>query len=73
MQPSRNSLVDIEKCVEAVGGNSFHLVLIAAERAREIASRRKNDVSNEVKNPVITTLIEIQNNNIDQKHLNRFK
>lgn len=73
MQPSRSSEVDMDKCIEAVGGNTFQMILIAAERAREIASRRKNDTSNEVNNPVITTLLEIQNNKIDPKQLKRFQ
>ena len=32
--------IDVQKCVENVGGNQFELILIAATRAREIANTR---------------------------------
>jgi DNA-directed RNA polymerase omega subunit len=40
---SRGPNIDTEKCVENVGGNRFDLVLIAAERSREI--KRQNQES----------------------------
>lgn len=73
MKASRSSEVDMDKCIEASGVNSFQMILIAAERARQIANCRKNDTSYEVNNPVITTLLEIQNNKIDSQQLKRFQ
>lgn len=32
--------VNIDKCVEAFGGNRFHLILASATRAKEISSQR---------------------------------
>lgn len=32
--------IDVQKCVQNVGGNQFELILIAATRAREIANTR---------------------------------
>jgi DNA-directed RNA polymerase omega subunit len=33
-------IVNIDKCVEAFGGNRFHLILAAAIRAKEISTQR---------------------------------
>jgi DNA-directed RNA polymerase subunit K/omega len=32
--------IDIDKCLEAFGGNRFHPILGASARAREIANQR---------------------------------
>jgi DNA-directed RNA polymerase omega subunit len=32
--------INVQKCVENIGGNQFELILIAATRAREIANSR---------------------------------
>lgn len=50
--------VDISKAIENVGGNRFHLVLIASARAREIANKRnlvlRNDPNAEYAVRVVT-------------------
>ena len=33
--------IDVDKALENVGGNRFHMILIAATRAREIESTRR--------------------------------
>jgi len=40
---SRGPEVDINNCVELVGGSRFNLVLIAATRAREIKRQNKEN------------------------------
>lgn len=43
--------IDVQKCVQNVGGNQFELILIAATRAREIAGTRSIAQKN---NPQLT-------------------
>lgn len=59
MKRSRTPDIDIKKCVEVVG-DQYNMILIAAERARQISKRRHNDFSFEVSHPVNTALQEIE-------------
>jgi DNA-directed RNA polymerase omega subunit len=64
---SRGPDVDTDKCVEQAGGNRFNLVLIAAQRAREIR-RRQQDSNPEVHSlPCVSALLEIQEGKLDNK------
>jgi DNA-directed RNA polymerase omega subunit len=55
----------MEKCVEAVGGNRFNLVLIASERARVIRRQNKESVTREHVYSIVTALDDIQRGTVD--------
>jgi len=58
---SRGPSIDIQQCTKIVGGNKFELVLIAAQRAREL--RRQNP--NERHNYTVESLLDLQDNKLD--------
>lgn len=62
---SRTPQINVEKCVSNVGGQRFNLVLIAAQKLREMRSQHyRQDKSTPV--PTINdALIEIQSGNVD--------
>ena len=62
---SRGPEIDIQKCTRIVGGNKFELVLVAAQRAREL--RRQNP--NERHNYTVEALMDLQANVLDSKEL----
>jgi DNA-directed RNA polymerase subunit K/omega len=57
---SRGPDLDLDKAVELSGGNRFHLIIEASERARQI--RRTNQSSDrfEHTHPCMTALLEYQ-------------
>jgi DNA-directed RNA polymerase omega subunit len=65
---SRSLEVDVEKCVEQVGGR-FDLAVLAAARSREIRHLNKNSEKFEHQHTSITALLEIQAGNIDVESL----
>ena len=70
---SRGTLLDNEQCVENVGGNRFNLVLIAAERSREIKRQNKDSDKREHVYSAITALTEIQEGKIGEDYLKKLK
>ena len=70
---SRGTLLDNEQCVENVGGNRFNLVLIAAERSREIKRQNKDSDKREHVYSAITALAEIQQGKIGEDYLRKLK
>ena len=62
---SRGTTIDMEKCVEQVGGNRFNLVLIASERARVIRRQNKESVTREHVYSIVTALDDIQRGTVD--------
>ena len=54
--------IDVQKCVKNIGGNQFELILIAATRAREIASSRliaqKNNPQLKYPVKIVTSALE---------------
>jgi DNA-directed RNA polymerase omega subunit len=70
---SRSTELDNEKCVENVGGNRFNLVLIAAERSREIKRQNKDSDKREHVYSAITALTEIQEGKIGEDYLKKIK
>jgi DNA-directed RNA polymerase omega subunit len=62
---SRGPDIDIQKCTKIVGGNKFELVLIAAQRAREL--RRQNP--NERHNYTVEALMDLQANMLDPQDM----
>lgn len=55
---SRTPELNIEKCIENAGGNRYHAVLLAAQRARELA--KENARSVKYVNTAVSALLEIQ-------------
>ena len=71
---SRGTEIDMEKCVEQVGGNRFNLVLIASERARVIRRQNKESVTREHVYSIVTALDDIQRGTVDPTtYLNKVK
>jgi DNA-directed RNA polymerase omega subunit len=64
---SRGPDVDTEKCVQEAGGNRFDLVLIAAQRAREIKRKDLHSDSKTHSLPCVSALIDIQEGKVDPK------
>ena len=70
---SRGPDVDTEKCVNNTNGNRFQLVLVAAQRAREIRRRAVDDSNNTVL-PCVSALLEIQEGKINPtEYLNKLR
>jgi DNA-directed RNA polymerase omega subunit len=71
---SRGLGIDIEICTAQAGGNKFDLVLIAAERAREIRRQNKESDKREHVHSIVTALEEIQRGEIEpRKYLNKVR
>jgi len=70
--------IDVQKCVENIGGNQFELILIAATRAREIANTRsisqKNNPQLEYPNRIVTAALEeVEQNKIGREYLDKVR
>jgi len=71
---SRGPSIDMDKCVEAVGGNRFNLVLIAAARSREIRRQHAHSDKREHVHSIVTALEDIQRGEVEsQKYLSKVK
>ena len=71
---SRGPSIDMDKCVEAVGGNRFNLVLIASARTREIRRQHAHSDKREHVHAIVTALADIQAGGIDSRtYLNKVK
>jgi DNA-directed RNA polymerase omega subunit len=71
---SRGPSIDIEKCVEAVGGNRFNLVLIATAKSREIRRQHASSEKREHVHSIITALGEIEAGTVDaDKYLGKVR
>ena len=55
---SRTPELNIEKCIDRAGGNRYDMVLIAAQRAREITKTTAR--SDKYVNAAVTALLELQ-------------
>ena len=71
---SRGPMIDTEKCVRNVDGYKYDLILIAAQRAREIKRQNKGSNTYEHHFSLVTALLEIQEGKIDpQTYLAKVK
>ena len=70
---SRGPNIDTEKCVESVGGNRFDLVLIAAERAREIKRQNQESDKREHVYSIISALTDVQDGSVGKEYLKKIK
>jgi DNA-directed RNA polymerase subunit K/omega len=57
---SRHPQLDVEKCVALSGGNRFHMIIAASERARELKQKNRHSERVEHLHSPITALLEIQ-------------
>jgi DNA-directed RNA polymerase omega subunit len=70
--------INVQKCVQNVGGNQFELILIAATRAREIANTRAiaQKTNPQLKYPtkiIASALNEIETNMIGREYLGKVR
>jgi len=72
-QLSRTLEVDTQKCVKNIGGHMYNLVLIAAERAREIARQARHNSDLTVTGAPLTALLEIQQGIVGKEYLLRVR
>lgn len=63
-------MIDTKKCVEAIGGNQFNLVLVASRRVRELrrGSKPLVDNSNE-SSSIVLALKEIETGKVGLEYL----
>ena len=66
---SRGTEIDTRVCADKVGGSQFNLVLIAAERAREMVRQNKNKA--EFVKGTVDALLEIQEGKIGAEYLDK--
>jgi DNA-directed RNA polymerase omega subunit len=67
---SRGTQIDTEQCVEQVE-NRFDLILIASARARELVRRHKKSGNTAHINPMVTSLLDIQNGKVGREYLKK--
>ena len=70
--------IDVQKCVENVGGNQFELILIAATRAREIANTRgiaqKNNPQLKYPTRIVTAALEeVEQGTVGREYLDKVR
>jgi DNA-directed RNA polymerase omega subunit len=66
---SRGPSINIQNCVDNVGGNRFNLVIIAAARSRELArAHRRAEKQTQLNGPV-QALLEIEAGMIGKEYL----
>jgi len=70
---SRHEHLDVEKCVKESGGNKFELIIMAAQRAREIKAGNSHSIHMEHHHGVMTALLEIQHGKVDQEYYKKIK
>jgi DNA-directed RNA polymerase omega subunit len=62
MNHSRTPMLDMEKIISNSGVGKFAMILIAANRAKEIRRKNRNSLKHEHTHAAVTALLEIQNN-----------
>ena len=67
---SRGETIDTEQCVENIG-NRYDLVLVAAQRAKDIKRRNRESHKREHVHSSITALLEVQSGQIGTEYLKR--
>lgn len=75
---TKSSDINVHTCVAQVGGNQFELILIAATRAREIASSRliaqKANPQLKYNTRIVTSALEeVQAGKIGREYLNKVR
>lgn len=70
---SRHIEFDKQLCTKQAGGNQFDLVIMAAQRAREIKMGNKHSNKMEHHHAVLTALLEIQNGKVDHEYYKKIQ
>jgi len=70
---SRGTEIDTEKCVSNCGSGRFHMVILAAARAREIHRQHKESDKREHVFPIVTALLEIQEGTLTMDYMKKVK
>ena len=70
---SRGPTLDIEKCVEMSGGNRFDLVIMAAQRCKELAREHRNAERGYQLNAPVTALLEFQEGKIGREYIRKVR
>ena len=70
---SRTLEVDTQQCVKNVDNNKYDLVLIAAERARELAQQARYNSDLPVSQAPVTALLDVQHGRTGREYLLRVK
>ena len=66
---SRGTEVDTEKCVRNANNNKYDLIIMAANRAREIKRRNQSSMKPEHVGASVTSLLEIQNSEVSTDYI----
>ena len=69
---SRTGLLDNDKIVENIG-NRFTMVIIAAQRARELARQHRYKDDGTQFNAPITALLEMQNGEVGLEYIRKIR
>lgn len=64
MNHSRTPMIDMEKIISNSGVSKFAMILIAANRAKEIRKNTRGSLKHEHTHAAVTALLEIQNNKL---------
>jgi DNA-directed RNA polymerase omega subunit len=70
---SRHQEFNKETCVKNAGGNQFDLIIMAAQRAREIKMGNSHSMKMEHHHGVMTALLEIQAGKADFEFFKKIK
>ncbi len=79
MKPQNSvEAVDIDQALENFGGNRFQLILGAAQRARELASKRNfaernGDTTKYSHRPIVQALIDIAEGQAGREYLDKLR
>lgn len=73
LEHSRGPQLDMNSCLENVGGNRFDLILIAALRAREISRSHQHNPNVLKSRSPVSALIDIQEGKVGFDHLKRIR
>ena len=60
---SRGLIIDTEQCVRNTGGGRYNLVLVAAQRLRELKNVHRDDTTRYV--TCVDALLEVQSGQVD--------
>jgi DNA-directed RNA polymerase subunit K/omega len=70
---SRGPTIDMEKCLEQAGGNRYNMIIIAAQRAREIARKHRADERKDAAYPVVNALQQLEAGQYGIEYLNKVR
>jgi DNA-directed RNA polymerase subunit K/omega len=72
-KPSRGPEVDMEQCLQQAGGNRYEMIIIASQRAREIARKHRVDERKDAPYPVVNALKQLESKEYGREYLLKVK